>query len=263
MNDRIQKMKEIAGILKEDTVSKREVVSLFRALVESVKRAREDATREGKQNTSHIFATVDKMLGDALSKMEENSKTRDDMMEKRTGGAVEECKKLVADAIAEMRRMLPKGVDLSGVEKEITELAEDILLVKRQIPALDTATQIRNKLESLDGSERLDMSAIDGLLEALEKIRKTSTPRRVGIIGGRVSHIPLVDVFTGDGSTKTFYLSKAPRDMYTIKAWGSDFPHILTHDDGNGFTVSGKALTLDSDTDAPSLGARFVVEYYV
>jgi hypothetical protein len=81
--------------------------------------------------------------------------------------------------------------------------------------------------------------------------------------GGRPVHVPMVDVFTGDGVTTTFYLTKQPRDLRTVKAWGSDFPHIMVHGATNGFEITGKALALNNSVDAPSDQARLVVEYYV
>lgn len=143
-------------------------------------------------------------------------------------------------------------------EFDATELMDEIESVREAIPPRFDGGVLERQVGEL-------ADQLEAMRDAFDELKKTATPRRVGGIfgSGRISHIPMVDVFTGDGSTKTFYLTKQPRDFYTIKAWGSDFPHILTHDDGNGFTVAGKALTVDNQTDAPSEGARFVVEYYV
>lgn len=128
----------------------------------------------------------------------------------------------------------------------------------------DAPQQIVEKLSSLEGDDRLDASAIKGLTELLEEAKRLLTPSRVGgFFGGRVAHIPMVDDFSTltDGSTKTFYLSKAPRSVTTMKIWGSDFPYILRAN--TDFTVAGKLLTLTAATDAPSNGATLIVEYYV
>lgn len=124
----------------------------------------------------------------------------------------------------------------------------------------DNGREIRNKLESLEGEDRLDFESIKGLPEILEKIEKKIPTG--GIITGRYVHTPMVDVFTGDASTKAFTLSKAPKDLATVKGWGSDFPYILVEGSDNGFTINGKVLTLNDVVDAPSLNARFVIEYY-
>lgn len=123
----------------------------------------------------------------------------------------------------------------------------------------DTATQIATKLNTTH--ESVNLSVIRGLEAKLKELDQARIVRGGVFGGGRPVHVPMVDVFTGDGSTKTFYLSKAPRDLRTATAMCTDFPHILAHD--HGFTISGKALTFDANTDAPSDQARIVVPYYV
>lgn len=103
-------------------------------------------------------------------------------------------------------------------------------------------------------------SDVKKLGERLKKIPKGGGGR---IITGRYVNTPMVDVFTGDASTKAFTLSKAPKSLDTVKGWGSDFPHILVNGSDGGFTIAGKVLTLNDIVDAPSLDARFVVEYYI
>lgn len=100
-------------------------------------------------------------------------------------------------------------------------------------------------------------------IKDLEKRTKTAFANQGRVQTPRYVHTPMVDVFTGDGSNKAFTLTKAPKSLDTVKGWGSDFPHILVNGSDGGFTITGKTLTLNDVVDAPSLDARFVIEYYV
>jgi len=107
----------------------------------------------------------------------------------------------------------------------------------------DMAEDIRNKLELLEGDDRLDKSAIKGLEELTSKV-----------------------VFAGGGSSKQFTIhdltsqTNGTLKVFSVpgyyQAWAvicSDFPTILFKD--NGFTIDGQTLTL-TVTNAPSSGAQ-------
>jgi prefoldin subunit 5 len=132
----------------------------------------------------------------------------------------------------------------------------------------DTPEQIRDKLEELPEDEKLKIEAIKNLRQELDKLKSmiTSVGNSNGkIIGGsgRYVNVPMVDDLSSltDGSTKTFYLAKAPRNTNTIMVFGSDFPIILRPN--IDFTIAGKLLTLTSAVPAPSQGATLVVNYQV
>lgn len=124
----------------------------------------------------------------------------------------------------------------------------------------DTSTEIRDKLETLEGDERLDKAAIKGLEEEITKLRKElSSSRASG--GVRRVYQPYLDDFSAqtDGTTKTFYLSREPLKTNTVMVWGSDFPIILRPT--TDFTIAGKTLTLTSAVPAPNTGATLLVRY--
>ena len=147
-------------------------------------------------------------------------------------------------------------------EAKLAPLIPKIEDIEKDLPKL--GDKIRDALELLQGEDRLDKSAIKGLEELEKELRDligTSTSRHTGIafVGDRLK----VDDFTAltDGSTKSFYLEGNPRNLNTVKVWGSDFPFIMTH--GKGFTITGKLLTLADDVDAPLTGAKLVCEYTI
>ena len=168
-------------------------------------------------------------------------------------------------SLSEIRQIIDDK--LNDVEIRMSKVKNGEHGEKGDAGSPDSPLMIKSKLESLNGDNKLDIGFIRGLKEFFEKIEErvneiSSRNTRVSTGGpGKYVHVPMVKVFTGDGSTKVFKLDKAPKSLDTIKGWGSDFPHILVN--GGGFDVVGRTLTIDSGTDAPSDSARFVVEYYI
>src|SRR3990167_5884638 len=115
----------------------------------------------------------------------------------------------------------------------------------------DTSEQVRDKLENLEGEERLDAKYIKGL-EDLEK-RLTDRISAIPHGGGRVSRNNIYKTLTPDGSTKIFSVPKNTGGVVI----GSDFPTVLM--EGAGFTVnaSRSQITLTVD-NAPSLNSQLV-----
>ena len=148
-----------------------------------------------------------------------------------------------------------KGAD-STVKGERGEKGEKGLVGEKGKDGTKGVNADESKIKELKDEVKDLKEKIKNTKESVSKIpRRVMTPRYV--------HVPMVDVFTGDGSTKEFTLSKAPKSLATMKGWGSDFPYILAEGSDNGFTMAGKVLTLNGVVDAPSVDARFVVEYYI
>lgn len=109
----------------------------------------------------------------------------------------------------------------------------------------DTPEQVRDKLEILKGEERLDRSAIKGLEEEIEKLKKGDGGVR--FFGGTRRLQPVRFSFTGDGSTTAFTLATNPYDELLIWAHAQgQWLQPTVH-----FTVAGRTLTT---TYTPSNG---------
>lgn len=128
----------------------------------------------------------------------------------------------------------------------------------------DTAEDIRNKLEILEGDERLSIDAIRGLPEELEKIRKQRS-NTVYVGGGSASGGRIVKSYdlsdSLNGSLKTFSL---PAFWRIISVHTSSSPNALrlTTD----YTVDGAAMTITftSQIDAATTlaaGQTLIVVY--
>ena len=126
----------------------------------------------------------------------------------------------------------------------------------------DTPEEIRNKLEGLNGDERIDKSAIRGLEELIRGIGKGTGLTFFG--GGGVSKMSMdryiVDPYTPtgtiDGSNTDFTLVKAPNPTASLKVWRGGALQSLTED----YTLSGKTVTF---LVAPVVGEILKVEHRI
>ena len=114
--------------------------------------------------------------------------------------------------IRRVERLVAKIPDYSYLEKEIESVRKEIPDIPEipeipefpKIPDPETPEEIRNKLEELDGDDRLDIQSIKGLDEKLEPIRALAG-KSVGGGGMHRSLITDIDISSLlDGSTKTF-----------------------------------------------------------
>ena len=153
---------------------------------------------------------------------------------------------------------------ISDVTKNVNEALTPLVPKKEDIEndIIKSGEVIRDSLEKLDGEERLDKSAIKGLDEQIEELKKSISTRSFGGVAVRRIFQPKRDDLSAscDGSTKVFYLSKAPLDDGLVQVVGTDFPVILrpTID----FTIANKTLTLTDAIQAPNTGATLLVYYY-
>lgn len=107
----------------------------------------------------------------------------------------------------------------------------------------DTAEDIRNKLELLEGEERLKIEAIRGLREELDDLKKRAGQTTVvhsGGGGGAGKIVKSYDLSDSlDGSTATFAL---PAFYRVISVHLSSFPNILRPT--TDYTTDGNAMTI-------------------
>lgn len=116
----------------------------------------------------------------------------------------------------------------------------------------DTPEQVRDKLESLNGDDRLDKSAIKGLDDELEKLVGQIKSKKGGRGMRKVPIVRTVDLTADvDGSTTEFTL---PMDtVKVLGVWGTQFP--VSFRENVDWKFSGRTLTLQtSEVDIPQSG---------
>lgn len=122
----------------------------------------------------------------------------------------------------------------------------------------DSAEEIRNKLESLEGENRLDKSVIKGLEEDIkslkENINNISPRRGVGAGGPNANAVQFADLTSQcNGSTKTF---SVPRHRVALLLVGTQFP--LIYRNITDFTTANVTLTLTAEVKAPTTGQSLI-----
>lgn len=124
----------------------------------------------------------------------------------------------------------------------------------------DTSEDIRNKLELLEGDERLKASAISGLEDLIKQtVPQSSNGTNFVVSRGAVKMYDLSALL--DGSTKTFAL---PAFWRVISVHSSSFPHIMRPT--TDYTTDGAAMTLTftAEIDAATVlaeGQSIIVIY--
>ena len=137
-------------------------------------------------------------------------------------------------------------------------VAEMEAIMTAKIPQMETAEVVRDKLESLQGDERLDKSAIKGLDEELKKIAETkSSAMNYGISGGAKGRVHYYDLTSQcNGVLKTFAV---PLNFGIIGVFSTQFP--INYRPIIDWTAGNKTLTLTSAVSAPDTGQTLWIAY--
>jgi len=130
--------------------------------------------------------------------------------------------------------------DISPLAVKLDKLETKLSKIEPEKP-----TELRNKLESLKGEERLDKKAIRGLKEDIDALRKEIQSKPVGKLGMR--KIPIVKSINltsqVDGVVTTYTLPKDTVEVLGV--WSTQFP--VNFNGGTDWTFAGNTLTLTSE----------------
>ena len=264
MINSLEKFEEIAKILERDVPSTQEVADLVAQIIEVVRQAKEFLEKQAIDNKKDLNSFVNRLTEQEVIKISEAL----DNLEKKAEKVVKSIKEKTALDLDSITRNLYKELkkleDSIPKEADFTEIYGKIKEVENKIPTLPDeiiGEKIVDKINELpvEPEFQIEKEHIKGLEEELTAIRNLP---RGGFGGSRRVFQPKRDDLSSltDGSTKIFYLSKAPIEDNVIMVFGTDFPTILrpTID----FTIANKTLTLTSAVPAPSQGATLIVTYF-
>ncbi|MEK7180141.1 MAG: hypothetical protein AAB706_01585 [Patescibacteria group bacterium] len=265
--DKLKKLEDILSLLK-DSVSQEEfqkfakqltdlVLLLETKVVQKVDKKLEDNLKDIKD--------LQRQFKDIIEKAKSDSTSTFGQIRQRAVQVVEDylIKSGLKDILEDAKKIIQRVENLEMPEDGKTPTKEEfVTLIGEVLPPVipETPEQTRDKLETLQGNDRISPSAIKGLEDEIKSLRKEIATKTSG--GVRRVYQPYVERFTAqtDGATKTFYLKREPLRTDIIEITGTDFPIIL--DPTVDFTVSGKTITLAAGIPAPSSGATLIIKYY-
>lgn len=222
-----------------------------------------------KQMMTEMNSELEKMMGEIKEYKEAWDEKVADLYEKSD-------KSEIFKALEEIKqRFAPIFEKIESVRKEIPELPEPfnptyiyekISQVESKIPTLpepvilDTPEQLRDKLETLQDSNRLSISAIHDLEERLDELKKQIWSGSKG--GGGFSKIAMdshiiddeTPTGTVNGINTAFVLAGAPNPSSSLKVFINGQRLKLTTD----YTFSVKTITF---LTAPQVGDIISVDY--
>lgn len=255
--NKIDKIKEIAKILDDTRLTPETVVDLVGKVLKSLKGIQDNiaeqissASNGFSEKTKEISAKLLKHDGALEKIVADINSSKDD---------AEEAFKSLESEMASMKGTLDEicAEDDSEFEKSvgdaIDEIRKDIEKISAQFADIKplTAGEIRDALESLKNEDRLDVSAIKGLDELLDRIRKEVKGTKGTVYVGGASSRGLVKAYDLspylNGVTKTFAIPGAWR---IIGVQSSSGPYAFR--ETTDFTWTQTSITFTSQIDAGS-----------
>lgn len=258
MDKNLEKLEKLLSVIEEG-VTKDEFVKAFESLVSYVLKIEKKNNSEIdslKENYNTIIRTIKEEVSSAISEL----KGRVDSV--FVGERLDVMKKMIDDKIFFVDDRISKIKDGKDADENrvVREVIKNIKVPKNGSP--DSPADIRNKLETLTGENRLDKSAIRGIddIENVLNAMKDGSGKTF-IIGGKGRNsVHLYDLSAElDGVKKTFNL---PSNFGVIGVWCSSMPNAFrpTID----YTEGNKTITFTDEINALTTlasGQTLILQY--
>ena len=181
-----------------------------------------------ENKTERTLEDIAQAVQGAITRIED---TADGAHKETTGKLQEKMEAIINEVnfakesfLAEAQAKIDNLRDGEDGEDADEERIASSVLAKIPAPVQETAEKVRDKLESLIGEERLDVSAIKGIEDIVEKIKQLES-RPVSVIGNSGRDIKDIDISDQlDGVTKTFNI---PAVWKIVTVDLSSFPNAL------------------------------------
>jgi len=250
MPDKLNKLKELLKLVDE-SLTRKEFVEAFKSIISQIaglEKKLVDRIDKKIADAKNTLENLQELHREAIRRVEDENKSTISNFRKWVIKQVNTLfiKSKINEKVRELDEKLKQADEKiaqvkSGVDGYIPIKGKDYFDGKDGSP--DNPVQIRDKLEQLKGKERLDVDAIDGLQEKLDKFKKVyGRPIR---FGGGLSKMAvdrhILDPYTPTTVSSTVYtLKKIPNPATSLKVFRGGQKQQLTTD----YTVSGKTLTL-------------------
>lgn len=257
---KLRSLRRVEDVLKlvTESLTRDEFVKNFKTVIDFVKKATENLRVEHEQSIADIkgeFKNINGNTAQEFDRLEKKLKKETDVV----FGEIDNLMNFVRDKVRDIK---------DGKDADEEKIVENVLA---QIPEKEefkhpSREEHRDELESLEGDERLDKSAIKGLDEEFERIEGIAVKHTAfvggsggGQGGGIVKAYDLSDQL--DGSTKTFTM---PVFWRIISVHSSSFPRAFRETTDYTADASVPNITFTSEIPADSTlatGQTLIVVY--
>jgi len=235
MTQKEEKLKQLRELFEMTNKSYASVQDVAKIVVEVGKVLRENNQTNDKKIENLVFLLENKLQ----STLNEVKNSKEDVEKKITESStlstsvkslIDQLKTELNKKINDFEYKIPRQVDLTPLQRKIEEIESKIPEIPEVV--LDSPQEVRNKLESLKGNDRLDKNSIRGIEELEKDIQNTKTSYSnlaSRVIGG------LQGLFT--------YVDGAKKGILKSINFVSGNGMTITHSKVNGLDT----LTFESD----------------
>lgn len=259
---KLERVKKALEFAYKDYVTYEQALVLF----ESLKKSVEDVKAEIRNLNVKDREKLEQGFGVAVKKIESKVSAFESVVaglqkslnsfKKEALDSVWDAKKIVVESkkeLSELEKKIPTKTDLRPIQADLAILEKALKDKKNRTPE-----QTRDDLESLEGKERLDKSAINGLEDDLKRIEKLANAGGTRFFGGaNANAVQVADLSAQcNGVLKSFYV---PKHRFALMLQSTQFPVIYrpTID----FTTANNTLTLTAQVGAPETGQTLLFLY--
>lgn len=243
-----------------DLATSQEVADIWVSTINLIKQIKEELTVKNDTFTVELQNKLDeaiKSLNDNFNNLFSDFNKFKTQLEKDSSVVTSQLTNLIGKTLDEVKAIV-NNLPTTDNSAELNNLKLEINELNGKINIGESPDEIRNKLELLQGEERLDKSAIKGLDDELNNLKTLISSKNTGRGAFKTNNATqFYDLSTQtDGSTKVFAVPKSVSSIVI----GSDFPTILM--ENNGFTLNATRTQLTLTTEnAPSQGSQLLYQY--
>lgn len=224
----------------EEFITNDEFIKAFENVLKIVK--------ENKDEVERAIKELEKTYKNLISKNSDAHSANLDELKSTFNKRLEEVLKFKNELNTKIDERLAKITDGKDADEEkiVKDVLAQIVMPEYKETVLDDAFEIRNKLETLNGEERLAISAINGLEEKLKEIDSKPLGKGGGGFSKMAMDIHIIDdetpPETPNGVITDFTLSHIPSPATSLKVYKDGQRMKLTTD----YTLSGTTVSFVS-----------------
>jgi len=257
LDKNLKNLKILLSAMEDDHLGKEEFIKSFESVVQLIQKM-QIKNQEEITELQNLYETT------VVSLKDKNRTDIAEVKEQVMSYCMKEMENMMTAHTEKMEAMDAKIASVvNGKDADEVKIVQDVLtqikLPEYKETVLDTPEQLRDKLESLEGGDRLDKDSIKGLQEEMaslkELIVKVGTSRGGG--GPNANAVQSFDISSQfDGVLKVFQI---PRHRVALMLISSQFPIIFRPT--TDFTTANVALNLTAEVSAPTAGQTGIFLY--